>query len=106
MEESNFIVPSTGCNSEIWKEVQVKIYCIYNSTETNRKPTTRLSYDSLNKIAALKKSPREDLESKESKNLHAYVKNQQSMLFVERGRGILLILTRLCPSGSRKLSTV
>ena len=33
---ATYVGINTGCNSDIWKKVQVEIWCIYiNSTETN-----------------------------------------------------------------------
>ena len=69
------------------------------STETNEtweeSSIIQLSYDILKKIVTENKPPKEVLEGKKSKTLHAHVKNQENMLFVASRRGVLLIMP--CP---------
>jgi hypothetical protein len=43
-------------------------------------------------MSGLKNLPRDAIEDKESKTLHAPVKNQQKMLFAPNERGALLIM--------------
>jgi hypothetical protein len=44
-----------------------------------------------------KKFPRDVIEGKESKTLHAPVKNQQKMFIAPNGRGTPMIVPRPCP---------
>ena len=88
----------TGCKSDIWKKVQLKICHIYTPcNETNytsaKSPWFQLSFDTLKVTAAQKWCPRDLIEDKMSKTLHVH-KIQKNMLSAASGHGALLIMPR------------
>ena len=67
---------NTGCKSDIWKKVQVNIYCIYiGSTETNdtsaESPWSQLQFGTLKVGVALSWGCHALIEDKKSKTLRA-----------------------------------